>query len=237
MEQDVIITNDKNDISLRTAAIIAGAGLFLMAVLAPVANFSILQKLIVPGDAGTTVANIGTSGGSFRIAVVIFLLVALLDIIVAWGLYVLLIPVNKSISLLTAWIRAVYATILAVVTISLVDVLNLTGGGDLAFLSDPEEVQVRVMQSLVRFTTGWEFSLIIFGFHLLLLGLLVYKAGYMKRILGILLLIAALGYIIDGFGRIFSPGYGAGISVYTFIGEVVLIFWLLIAGGRKKVNG
>jgi hypothetical protein len=222
--------------SLRSAALIAGAGLLIMAILAPIANFAILQKLIVPADSKATVSNIMTSSGSLRMAAALFLIVALLDIIVAWGLYIFLKPVNKNISLLTAWLRVVYATILGVVTISLVDVLQLTGGGGLNSLFDSHELQGLVMQSVVRFNTGWEFSLIIFGFHLLLLGFLVFKAGYMKRILGILLLIAASGYLIDGFGRVLLPDYGLNISVFTFAGEIVLIFWLLIAGGKSRTK-
>jgi uncharacterized paraquat-inducible protein A len=85
-----------NEISLRKSAIIAGIGLILMAVLAPVANFSILQNLIVTDDVAATVSNIYEAQGTFRIAIAIFIIVALLDVIVAWGLYVLLKPVNKS---------------------------------------------------------------------------------------------------------------------------------------------
>jgi hypothetical protein len=236
MNQVVISEKTNDDISLRNAAVITGIALFIMAIMAPIANFSILQKLIVPGDAETTLSNVITEGGSFRVATALFLIVALLDILVAWGLYIFLKPVNKSLSLLTAWLRVVYATMLGVVTISLVNVIQLTDGGGLAILPDTGDLHGLVMQSLMRFDYGWEFSLIIFGFHLLILGFLVFKAGYMKRILGILLLIAALGYLIDGFGRLLSPGYGTGISVYTFIGEIVLIFWLLIAGGRDKAT-
>ncbi len=236
MNQVVISEKTNDDISLRNAAVITGIALFIMAIMAPIANFSILQKLIVPGDAETTLSNVITEGGSFRVATALFLIVALLDILVAWGLYIFLKPVNKSLSLLTAWLRVVYATMLGVVTISLVNVIQLTDGGGLAILPDTGDLQGLVMQSLMRFNYGWEFSLIVFGFHLLLVGFLVFKAGYMKRILGIFLLIAALGYLIDGFGRLLSPGYGTGISVYTFIGEIVLIFWLLIAGGRDKAT-
>ena len=54
----------------------------------------------------------------------------------------------------------------------------------------------------------------------------------MKRILGILLLIAGAGYLIDGTGRIFSDSYDLTLSMFTFIGEVVLIVWLLIQGRK-----
>ena len=127
--------------------------------------------------------------------------------------------------------------VMGVVIISLVYVIQTTGGGGPAEFQDTGTLEVVIMQSLMKFNYGWEFSLIIFGFHLLLLGFLAYKAGYMKRILGILLLIAALGYLIDGFGKILTVDYGKGIGIYTFIGEIVLIFWLLISGGKAKVKG
>jgi hypothetical protein len=76
--------------------------------------------------------------------------------------------------------------------------------------------------------------MIVFGFHLLIIGYLIFMAGYMKRILGILLILASAGYLIDGFGQILSPEYHVTIALYTFIGELVLIFWLLIKGGKSE---
>ena len=42
---------------------------------------------------------------------------------------------------------------------------------------------------------------IFFGLHLALLGYLIFKSGYIPRILGILLAIAGLGYLIDYLGK------------------------------------
>jgi len=80
------------------------------------------------------------------------------------------------------------------------------------------------------FNQGWEFGIIIFGFHLLILGYLIYKAGYRRKILGILIIIASLGYMTDGLGKLLSADYNLTISMFTFIGEAVLLFWLLIKG-------
>ena len=63
------------------------------------------------------------------------------------------------------------------------------------------------------------------------------KAGTMRRILGGLLILAALGYLADGFGRMLIAHYDLSIALYTFAGEVILIFWLLIKGSRMKVTG
>src|SRR5438067_12874557 len=57
------------DISLRQAALVAGVGLLLMTFLAPIANFGVLQKLIVPGDAAVTAQNIAAAPGLFRLAI------------------------------------------------------------------------------------------------------------------------------------------------------------------------
>jgi diacylglycerol kinase len=225
---------NKKDISLSNSAIISGIGLLVMAVLAPIANFSILQGLIVSGDAGHTFSNIISSEGEFRLAVVFFLIIVLLDIIVAWGLYVLLKPINKSLSLLTAWLRLVYSAMLGFSIFYLINVLILVSNTQNPVSFDADQIQGLVMLSLSSFKSGWEFGLIVFGFHLLLLGSLILKAGYMHKILGTLLIISSLGYLIDGFGRLISSDYNITISVYTFIGEIVLIFWLLISGRKIR---
>ena len=69
---------------------------------------------------------------------------------------------------------------------------------------------------------------------MLLLGYLLFRAGYMKKILGILVLFAGLGYMADGIGKVLSSNYTITISAFTFVGEVVLIFWLLITGRKFK---
>jgi hypothetical protein len=76
----------------------------------------------------------------------------------------------------------------------------------------------------------------LFGVHLLLIGLLAYRSDFMPRIFGILLVIAGLGYLADGFGAVLVPGYALDISRFTFMGEAALMFWLLIKGSRKDFS-
>lgn len=223
-----------SDVSLPKAAMIAGISLIVMTIIAPIANFSILNGLVVPDDAVKTYSNIVSTEGSFRIAIILFYIVAILDIIVAWALYIFLEPVNKGISLLAAWFRIIYAAILAAALFNLLHVLQLLGGASYVALSGESQLAAQVMISVTGFTNTWEFGLILFGCHLALLGYLLFKAGYMKRILGVLVVVAAAGYLVDGFGTLLSAKYTIHISAFTFIGEVVLIFWLLISG--RKVN-
>ena len=82
----------------------------------------------------------------------------------------------------------------------------------------------------------WHVGLVLCGVHLLLIGYLAYRSGFMSKVIGILLLVAGIGYVVDAFGLVLSAGYTADISRFTFVGEAVLIFWLLIKG-RRMVGG
>lgn len=223
-------SSKSTDISLRTSAIVAGLGLLIMAILAPIANFGVLQQLIVPGDVTNTANNIIASAGRFRIGICVFLIVAILDMVVAWALYVLLKPVNKSLSLLAAWLRIVYAAIFVSALNNLLNVLQLLNGPDYLMAFETNQLHAQVMLSLDAFTDGWNIGLAIFGLHLLVVGYLVFKSGYLPKFLGILVVIAGLGYLIDSLGKLLSPSYNVTIALFTFIGEVLLIFWLLWRG-------
>lgn len=225
-------TDKSMDIPLRTFALVAGIGLLLMTIMAPIANFGIIEKLIVPGNAAGTAGNIEASAGLFRIGIGIFLIVAVLDVVVAWALYLLLKPVSNSISLLAAWFRIVYAAILACALNNLLTVLQLLNGTDYLHAFDINQLHSQVMLFLNAFTDGWNLGLLIFGLHLLVLGYLAFTSGYIPKILGILVTVAGLGYAVDGVGKILSPDYHLSLAMFTFVGEVLLIFWLLWKGIR-----
>ena len=58
----------------------------------------------------------------------------------------------------------------------------------------------------------------------------------MPKIFGILLVIAGAGYLVDGFGAVLVQDYAISIGAFTFVGEVALIFWLLISGRRSDFH-
>ena len=70
------------------------------------------------------------------------------------------------------------------------------------------------------------------GLWLLPLGYLVFKSGFLPRVLGILLIIAGLGYLIDAVTFFLFPNFDVTISLFTFWGEALFALWLLI----KSVN-
>ena len=207
------------NVSPRTAAIIAGAGLLLMAILSPIAYLNTFQRLVKFDDSALTAQNILHSIGAFRTAIFLLFAVALLDVLVAWALYIVLMPVNKNLSTLAAWLRVIYAGIFIFAISKLYVALQVVAADG-----------VRAMSFLKEFQNIWDKGLILFGFHLLVLGYLAFKSGYVPKWLGGFLVLAALGYIVDGFGKMLSPAYHLSIAQFTFVGEVLLIFWLLWRG-------
>jgi hypothetical protein len=115
-----------------------------------------------------------------------------------------------------------------------VPALLLLGGAGYLAAFEPDQLNALVLM----FMDVNAFMIIIwgliFGFHLLLLGYLIYKSGFWPRFLGIMLLIASLGYLVQSYGHILAPQYDAVLStvvlVMTIPGELAFTLWLLIKG-------
>ncbi len=231
------MTNRLADITQRNAAITAGLGLLLMTIAAIFANFFVLESFIVPGDAAETANNIMVNEGLFRAGICSLIIVAILDVVVAWALYVFLKPINKNLSLLTAWFRLVYAAILGISLHNLFSVLQLLSGADYLKVFETDQLHAQAMLSLSAFSDGWDIGIVFFGLHLALLGYLVFKSDHIPRILGVLLVIAGLGYLIDSFVVFLLPNQEVTIAMFTFIGELLFMFWLLLQGGKHPAEG
>lgn len=228
------------DRSQRRVALATAISLLLMALLAPFAHFGVLQTLIVPADAAATTANIAASVGLFQAAIVAFVTVAILDVVVAWGFYVLLRSVNEGLALVVGLLRVVYAAAFALALVHLFDVARLVDGADGAALQS-EALQAHVASAVASFDTGWDLGLGVFGLHLIGLGALLFGFAA-PRLLAALVVLAGVGYLADALGPILFADYALTISTFTFVGEALLIawlFWLAIRGSRtaESVTG
>ncbi|HYI32839.1 MAG TPA: DUF4386 domain-containing protein [Glaciibacter sp.] len=204
--------------SQRTSALIAGSALALMAVLSGFAVFGAIAPLITPGDAEKTATAILGSETLFRSGIAILIVVVLLDVVVAIALFRVFERVNHGISTMAAGFRLVYSAVFLIAILQLATAVTL--------LDDPEAA----LRAIESFYTIWYLGLILFGVHLLLEGYLAYRSGFMAKIFGILLVIAGLGYVADGFGIMLVPNFTSTFSAFTFVGEVALFLWLLIKG-------
>lgn len=206
----------------RIPALVAGFGLLLMAVVAGLANFLAIEALITPGDAAATAADIAASEGTFRLGIAGFFVVAALDVVVAWALFAVFRPMQPVVSAIAGLLRVVYAAI------HVAAVSHLPGA--LTAASDAE-----VLAAVERFQAVWSIGLGLFGVHLLLVGWLAWQAGVRgSKVVGALVALAGLGYTIDAVGPLVSADYALELALYTFVGELVLMGWLLVATRRPR---
>ncbi|HXB45573.1 MAG TPA: DUF4386 domain-containing protein [Puia sp.] len=228
--------NPTSKLSLNAFGLIAGLGILLMSS-SPYAEFIVYGKLVDSGNAAITFKNITAHETLFISGILSYLFNFICDIVVAWALYGLLKPVNESLSLLTAWFQLVYAVISLVATVHLVTVLRLIHPADYMAVYSPEQQNSLVMQSLYAFRDEWSFGFFFFAFHLIMLGYLVFMSEYIPRIMGICLIIAGSGYLINTLQPFLYPKAKMDFITITYFGELIFMFWLLIKGWRITKKG
>jgi len=162
--------------TLRQAALITVAG-YLLGSGVPFASFSVLPKIFVATSAAQTSRNILANQSLFVAAIFAMLLNFIGDVVAAWGLYVLLRPVNAPVSMLTAWLRVVYAAVGIVAVLNLATAYRLLTQPDYVMALGRDQLDSQVLLAVASFNVQLAFSLIVFGLYLVMLGVLVYKAG------------------------------------------------------------
>lgn len=237
---EINMTSVRAEKSYLYYARITGFSLLLMAVIALFANFFVFESLIVPGNAAVTVENLLANDLLFRFGIAGFIIVLLLDVVVSWSLYILLRQVNKHLALLAAGFRLVFTAIFAAAMFNFLSVLQLIGGEMYLATMETSQLQAQVMLLIDAFNNGWLIGLVFFGFHLLLVGYLVFKSDFMPKIIGVLVMLAGLGYLIDNFAQVLLSNYIDYAMLFLLIvvipgviGEVTLAIWLLVKG--KKI--
>ncbi len=222
--------------SVRRGSVIAGASILLMSLLAGVGQLVVIEGLVTQGDAARTAEDILGSEGMFRLGVASWYLVALLDVVVAWGLFLVLSPVNKGAARLAAWLRLAYAAVLAIAVSQLAGVPDVLRSDDYAATFDEKQLQAQAMLKVDAFNDIWMAGLLLFGAHLVLVGYLAFKSGYVPKLLAVLIVIAGAGYAFDTFSTVLSQGSPMIVSTVTFLGEFLLACWLVIRGRRVTLG-
>ncbi|MEZ4707842.1 MAG: DUF4386 domain-containing protein [Caldilineaceae bacterium] len=197
------------------------------------AQFVVRQSLIVPHDAMTTANNILASEAFFRLGIGGDLLMLLSDVALAVLFFVLLRPVNKTLSMMAAVFRLSQAAVIGSSLVNLFYALNLLHSTELMTAVGAAQL----MLFLNAHAIGYSVAMIFFGVNCLLTGYLVFQSGYFPKILGILLVIAGVAYLTDSFAQVLLTDYAAYKALFesvaiplAVIGEFAMCLWLLIKG-------
>lgn len=215
----------------------AGIGYLIIFLTGIFAEFVVRSSLIVAGDAAATADKIIASEGLFRMGIASDLIMISVDIGLALLFYVLLKPVSKPLAMLAAFFRLAQAIILGLNLLNLFVGLKLLTGADGLSAYSADQLQALGLVFLELQGIGYSIGLIFFALSLLVLGYLVYQSGYFPKILGILLVIAAFGYLADGFAKVLLTNYADYQATFdtvvftpAFIGELAFALWLLFKG-------
>lgn len=216
--------------SPQKSARVAGLLYLILAICGGFAEFFVRQRLIVPGDAAATVNNITASESLFRLGFVAELVGQTAFIVLVLVLYRLLKAVNRNQAVLMVTLVVVAVTITCLNMLNQFAALLLLNGGDYLAVFEAEQLQALVLLFLNLHKAGYLIAQVFFGLWLLPLGILVYKSGFLPRIVGALLIVACFGYLIDVVTFSLFPSFEVIVSEFTFIGELLLMLWLLIKG-------
>lgn len=217
--------------------------LYLVLIVTGILNLMYIPSLfIVWDDPAQTVENIRSSEGVFRLAIAVGALSFITFLALPLALYRLLSQVNKTHAVLMVLFALVSIPVSFTNMVHKLDVLSLVSNADFVNGLEPAEIQFQVMYHLHAFNNGIMLSQIFWGLWLFPFGYLVYKSGFLPRILGIFLMAGCLGYLIQFFGPFLWAGYSGSLlqtlaGIPASVGEIGICLWLLIVGARTILFG
>jgi len=198
------------------------------------ADIFVEEKLVVYSDAAATATNILGHESLFRFGIAADLTTYLCAIAETMILYVLLRPVDKNLSLLAVFFNLVQDAIGCINDLDQMKVIQLLKGGNYLRAFSSDQLHGMALALLKSHAAGFAIALLFFAFYLLIVGDLIFKAGYFPRILGVLVTIAGISYLINSVAVILSPPLEQilfpTILIPAFIGELSLALWLTFKG-------
>ncbi|GLQ48462.1 hypothetical protein GCM10007862_35130 [Dyella lipolytica] len=193
------------------------------------------SRISAHGDATLVVANIVTLEPLFRLGIAAGALGYVAFLILPLALYKLLSPVDKNAAVLMVALAVACVPIYFVAIANQLDVLSLIDGDKYQKLFTSDQLRARVMLSMDAYDNRVFISEIFWGLWLLPFGYLVFKSGFLPKLLGVLLMLGCFSYLIDYFGRMLFPGHTVPslVMLPASLGEIGICLWLVILGIRK----
>lgn len=229
--------NDEYVQSIKFTARQAGAIYFVFMIISIIGEF-LLPTFMVYGDAAATAHNINSGETIYRIGILTGFITLIIFIFLVVLLYKLLKNINKSLAMLMVLLVSIGVTVTLANLLNKFAPLVILSGAD--YLSVFSKAQLEALAlSFLRFNSNCAIiSTAFWGLWLFPFGILVFKSGFLPRILGILLMVAGLAYLTSSVTALVLPDYSSMVSkvmMPLYFGEVPIIFWLLIKGVKMQL--
>lgn len=223
--------------SIKKTARIAGVLYLLVVVFGAFAEVGVRASLIVPGDAAATAQNIMTSASLFRIGFMSDLIMMTCYFFLAYTLYLVLKHANHDLSLLFVLLTLASVAIMSLNMLNQFAALLLLSGADYLRVFSVDQLQALAMLFINLHKYGYFIAQIFFGLWLLPVGYVGFKSGYFPKLLGIMVILACFGHLIQYFQIFLFPDLAVitypGLAIAT-IAELSLCFYLLIKGVKDQ---
>ncbi|MFT5506297.1 MAG: hypothetical protein ACI8XC_004023 [Gammaproteobacteria bacterium] len=220
--------------SIQKTAKVAGWLYLLLIPLGILGIIYVPEVVVVAGDVATTINNIMADEALFRLSIVAALVLQVVNIFVVLYLYKLLKPVSNALATLMVIFILVAVPVAMVNELFNAAILMLLGSPDYLFTFTTVQLHALVQVLLDLHEAGIFVAHVFWGLWLFPMGYLVFKSGFLPKTLGVLLMIACVGYLLDSIIYFVFPGFGVVVSEYTFIGEVLLPLWLVTKGVKVE---
>lgn len=217
--------------SIQTYARAAGI-LFLLSMIGGFfGELYIPSRIVVAGDAAATAKNIIESNSLFRLGFAAYLVEGACDIALSLVMYVILKPVQRNLALLAAFFGLVSTAVFAVGELFYFGASLPLGGTEHLKSFSTDQLNTLSFLSLRMYGLAAGIFMAFYGIATGLRGYLVYRSGYLPRLLGILMMLAGLGFIARNFVLVLAPAYLSNIFlVPMFVAGLALTLWMLVKG-------
>ena len=222
----------------RKAARVAGFTLLFAIAVVVFANYAISFRLIIPNNAVDTARNIMAHETLFRLNIVCNLIYLVTLIVMLSALYVILKPVNKTLALVAAFFRFVFALMWGVTAINSFGALRLLGDAAYLPVFGADQLQTLARLHLTSSYDSYYVGLPFWGLASAVCSYLLFKSRYIPAALSVYGLISSAWCVFCAFAFLIFPHFKEKVDLSLFdvpmvIFEIVLGFWLLFKGLRQ----
>ena len=217
--------------SPRGEARVAGALYVLVILLGGFAEVAVRQGLIVGGDPMATAKAIMANEGLYRLGFCAEMLTNMIAIPLTLITYRILAPAGRFWVLLAVLFDLTQNTINAVnAWTQFAPLTLLSGSPDVAALPRGE-LAALARVALKWHDVGFDIALTFFGVALVIYGVVIFRSGFLPRLIGVLYSIAGACYLANSFTYFFAPSLSStAILAPCLVGEGALALWMLIFG-------
>jgi hypothetical protein len=223
------VTEPITEASPRPKARIIGI-VYLLYFLTAVLAVFFMKGLVVSADAAATASNLLAHEPRFRLGFAVGLIANAWYLALTALFYDLFKPVSRSLSLIAAFFSLVGCAIQTFGSLfQLAPFVVLGSGSQYLSVFKVEQLQALALMFLKLHSQAFNIGLVFFAFYCLLIGYLILRSDFLPRILGVLMVLAGLGWL-----TFLSPPLANYLSryiqVFGFLAEVSLMLWLLVMG-------